>query len=99
MALHRAAYGGQTSVVRLLLRRGDVDPNTATPSATPLNLAVQEGHIDVVRVLLALAREDVDVNHPRLATRYPLCVAMDHEDGEIARRLLECPDIDANLTF
>lgn len=97
-ALHRAAYGGQTSVVRLLLGRGDVDPNAATPpTLTPLNLAVQEGHVDVVRVLLA--REDVDVNHPGIATRAPLYVAMEHKDGEIARLLLERPYIDANLAF
>ena len=47
-------------VVKMLLRREDVSPNTADPEygRTPLSLAAENGHEGVVRILLK--REDVD---------------------------------------
>jgi ankyrin repeat protein len=53
--LHHAAAKGQCDAVEALLRHGaDVNANDeATIGETPLSLAVQARHVDLVRLLLA----------------------------------------------
>jgi uncharacterized protein len=51
-ALHYAAYGGYTQIVRLLLSSG-VNVNTRAPTQqTALMLAARNGHRDVVKLLI-----------------------------------------------
>lgn len=52
--LHNAAYFGQTEVVRVLLRRGfPIDSfHSVDERITPLQLAVQQRHLDVIKLLL-----------------------------------------------
>lgn len=51
-ALHEACLLGQTNYVYLLLQSG-ADPNACDSSErTPLGLAAQAGHLDVIEILL-----------------------------------------------
>ncbi|KAF8470008.1 hypothetical protein BDZ91DRAFT_719689 [Kalaharituber pfeilii] len=102
-ALLYAAVQGHEAIVRLLLKRADVDVNMkASNSGTPLWCAASKGHEAIVRLLLE--RADVDVNMKASNSGTPLC------DGEtplwrparngheaIVRLLLERADVDVNM--
>jgi ankyrin repeat protein len=48
--LHSAAFNGNVAIVRLLLARG-ADPNAAKDDGkTPLDLARERGHVDVLQI-------------------------------------------------
>lgn len=58
-----AAKNGHSSVVKLLLERNDVDPDTNVDGDTPLTVAVDNGHEEVVRLLLG--KDNVDPNREK----------------------------------
>lgn len=51
-ALHYAAFAGRTRIVDLLVRKGAKIDARAPNLATPLMMAVREGHEDIVRALV-----------------------------------------------
>ena len=94
-------YGGpgrlRTLVVRMLLERDDVNPNTADTEhgRTPLSWAAENGHEGVVRILL----ERNDVNPDTADTEYnrtPLWWAAKNGYEEVVRMLLERNDVGPN---
>lgn len=60
-ALYFAAEKGLSHVVRLLLRFG-VKPSVTRISCPPLHVACQEGHLDVVRLLLVAGADPLEGN-------------------------------------
>jgi len=83
-------FAGDPEIVREFLRLPDVDVNLPiTAKATPFFIACQEGHVDVVRLLLGDQRID-----PILADRddvTPLFMAAQKGHVEIVKMLLEDP--------
>jgi ankyrin repeat protein len=85
-ALSYACEGGNFDAVALLLsRRPDV--NTRTRGATPLHYAVQEEHVEVVRLLLENGEVDIDAAGGLWGTS--LQIAAYKNFTEIAKLLLE----------
>jgi ankyrin repeat protein len=86
LALSYACEGGNSNAVALLLsRRPDV--NTRTRGATPLHYAVQEEHVEVVRLLLENSGIDIDAVVGFWGTS--LQIAAYKNFTEIAKLLLE----------
>ncbi|KAK0219365.1 hypothetical protein EDD85DRAFT_961104 [Armillaria nabsnona] len=79
-----AAYYGLVRVMEVFLNRG-ADPR----NDLPLGVAAQEGHLEMVKVLLA--RDDVDVNEtdPERRYRTPLMEAARNGHPEVVRAILE----------
>ena len=71
-----ATKSGHEAVVKMLLERDDVNPNTTDSyGKTPLSIAARKGHERVVKMLL----ERVDIN-PNTVTNHgdtPLFIAAD----------------------
>ncbi|PWW73261.1 ankyrin, partial [Tuber magnatum] len=66
-----AMVGGHEGVVKLLLERRDIDPNTADSSGrTPLPWAAERGHGGIVKLILD--RDDVNPDIPDLGGNTPL---------------------------
>ena len=95
-AIAWATRRGHEGVVRVLLERSDIDPNTAntTYGQTPLSLAAMNGHDGVVGILLE--RNDVNPNKADKWGQTPLFMATENGHEEIVRMLLERSDINAN---
>jgi len=92
-----AAYKGYEEVVKLLLKREDVNPNHAPTKYgwTPLLLAARSGHEAVVKLLLQ--REDV--NPDQTNTEYgrtPLSFAAEGGHEGVVKILLERNDVNPN---
>ena len=93
-ALAWAARRGYTEVIKILLKREDVNPNQqdTKDGRTPLGLAVDHKHEGAVRMLLE--RKDVNPNQPDTKDgRTPLMLAVDHKHEGVIRMLLEREDI------
>ncbi|KAH9069175.1 hypothetical protein Ae201684P_004865 [Aphanomyces euteiches] len=63
---------------------------------TPLMLAAELGHVDIVKALLG--RDDIEINRPeskKMATPLIRACSKGHED--VVQMLLTCPKIDVNL--
>ncbi|RPA92093.1 ankyrin, partial [Choiromyces venosus 120613-1] len=93
-----AAENGHEAVVKTLLAREDVNPNTPDTEygQTPLCWAAENGHEAVVKTLLA--REDVNPNTPD--TRYgqtPLCWAARNGHEAVVKALLAREDVNPNM--
>ena len=89
-----AARKGHERVVKVLLERNDVNPNTPENEygQTPLSQAAKNGHEGVVRILL----ERNDVNPDTADTKYgqtPLSQAAENGYQEVVRTLLERNDV------
>ena len=89
-ALTWAALRGQQEVVRVLLERGDVNPNRADTKhgRTPLSWAAGNGHEGIVKVLL----ERKNVNPDQVDSQYgrvPLAWAAGSGHEEVVKTLLE----------
>jgi len=96
-ALIWAAVKGHDGVVRILLERGDINPDQADTEygRMPLSWAAANGHEGVVRILLE--REDVNPN--QVDTEYgqtPLSWAAENGHEGVVRILLEREDINPN---
>jgi ankyrin repeat protein len=94
-SLYYAARAGHEAVVRLLLERDDVDPNAACTygfSKTPLTGAVREGHLRMVKLLLA---KGADPQHPADGLS-PLYWAASEGHEDILRFLLTLDRVDPN---
>ena len=92
-----AAIRGYEEVVKMLLERGDVNPNRAEAECekTPLWLACSYGHEGVVKLLLK--REDVNSN--QADTEYgqtPLWQACSRGHEGVVKLLLERGDVNPN---
>ncbi|RPA93960.1 ankyrin [Choiromyces venosus 120613-1] len=83
--------------VRLLLARGDVDPNSADTKLlhTPLMFAAQNGSTEA-GILLA-QRADVDPNRVGTSNKTALAFAAEAGNEPITRFLLAREDVDPNL--
>jgi len=99
-ALHTAAWNGYVQLCSVLLKSG-ADPDIRGPSAvTPLCLASQNGHADVVRGLVD-ANCDVncsaDIDDSRSVTPLHLAVRNGHTD--VVRLLVSAgADVEASMT-
>eukprot|EP01083_Nonionella_stella_P294158 1000232_1 len=87
-ALHIAVENRSIRSLYALLAHPNIDVNVSSQGVTPLTLAAARGHIDIVRILLAVP--EINVN----------CEAL-HQTAsrghvEIARLLLERPEIQVN---
>ncbi|RPA96062.1 ankyrin, partial [Choiromyces venosus 120613-1] len=92
-----AAWNGHDGVVKTLLTREDVNPNTPDTKygKTPLCRAAQNGHDGVVKTLLA--REDVDPNTPDTTDGLtPLCWAAQNGHDGVVKTLLAREDVNPN---
>ena len=96
-ALMWAAQLGNLGLIKLLLRRRDIDVNKRTVQiGTALLLGVLKNRPEVVKELLG--RQGVDVNLPTANSGYtPLMVAARMNLVPIARLLLRHPGIDVHL--
>jgi len=95
-ALTRSARTGRDEVIKVLLKRMDVNPNQADTEdgRTPLAWAIERGHEGIVKILLE--REDVNPNWEGKSGKTPLLLAALKGHDEIVRALLEREDIDPN---
>ncbi|KAL0634023.1 hypothetical protein Q9L58_007041 [Maublancomyces gigas] len=89
-ALHHAAIGGKTEMVRLLLSKG---ANTLTrdlcavgDSRTPLHHAAARGHLDIIRLLVG---NGADINSPDAKGGTPLQAAAWNRCDEAVGLLLD----------
>jgi len=91
-----AAMNGHEAVVRLLVRREDVDADSKDDQygQTPLTWAAENGHEAVVRLLVG--REDVDADSKSQSGRTPLSWAAGNGHEAVVRLLVERHDVDAN---
>ena len=93
--LCHAAVHGKKAVVSELLSRPRINVNLAgMGAATPLYLAVQEGHVGVMKLLLAAS--GIDVNLASITGATPLVVAAQRGDLEAVGLLLNAPNINVN---
>jgi ankyrin repeat protein len=80
-ALHTASWNGSTHLTQLLLS-SSADPNIQGPgSITPLCLASQQGHVDIVRLLVtagATVRCEADIDGSQHVTPLHLAVSKGH---------------------
>eukprot|EP01084_Bolivina_argentea_P309905 536096_1 len=90
-ALFVASQNGHSFIVKLLLQNG-ADPNsTSYQGVSPLNMAAEEGHLEVVRVLLS--HSDTDIDYQDLEGVTPLYIACQQNDIEIVKLLLHPTNI------
>ncbi|KAK0432044.1 hypothetical protein EV421DRAFT_1911347 [Armillaria borealis] len=85
-----AAYYGLVHIMEVFLNQG-ADPR----NDLPLGVAAQEGHLEMVKMLLA--RDDVDVNQtdPERRYRTPLMEAARNGHPEVVRAILESERMDS----
>ncbi|RPA92105.1 ankyrin, partial [Choiromyces venosus 120613-1] len=83
-----AAQNGHEAVVKTLLAREDVNPNTPDKyGQTPLCWAARKGHGAVVKTLLA--QEDVNTDTPDYFGATPLSMALSRGHNQIVKILQE----------
>ncbi|KAI1042022.1 hypothetical protein LB505_012173 [Fusarium chuoi] len=97
-ALSYAARYGHEKVVKLLVARDDVDPNSTDGlyGETPLSWAAKNGHAGVVKLLLdnqGILADCVHENH-----QTPLSFAAENGHLEVVRLLISRHDVDPNST-
>ncbi|RBA12730.1 hypothetical protein FPRO05_04180 [Fusarium proliferatum] len=97
-ALSYAARYGHEKVVKLLVARDDVDPNSTDGMyvETPLSWAAKNGHAGVVKFLLGNQGILADCVHKNRRT--PLSFAAENGHLEVVRLLLSRHDVDHNST-
>ncbi|KNC73428.1 hypothetical protein SARC_14015 [Sphaeroforma arctica JP610] len=88
--LWRASKNGHTDVVRLLLGSDKVNPGD--DKSVALRVACEEGHIEIVRMMLALPHTQfVD---PGIENGFCLRKAIDNRHSEVVRMLLQDMRVD-----
>ncbi|SCO09473.1 related to ankyrin [Fusarium fujikuroi] len=97
-ALSYAARYGHENVVKLLVARDDVNPNSTDRlyGETPLSWAAKNGHAGVVKFLLGNQGIIADCVHKNRQT--PLSFAAENGHLEVVRLLLSRHDVDPNST-
>jgi ankyrin repeat protein len=81
--------------IKLIISLEDIDVNELDDwYRTPLWIACERGHVDVMRLLLA--REEIDVNQADRWDRTPLWIACENGHVDVVRLLLARKDIDVN---
>ncbi|KAF5690763.1 ankyrin protein [Fusarium globosum] len=95
--LHAAKYGHE-EIVKLLIARKDVDPNSKDfdLGETPLSLAARHGQAAVMKLLIE--DERVLANCTNIWERTPLSLAAGKGQREVVSLLLSRHDIDPNST-
>jgi len=93
-AIAWAARRGHERVVRVLLQRGNINPNITNTiyGQTPLLLAARDGYGGVVRILLEWS--EVNPEKADKWSRTPLLLAAENGHQEVVRMLLDRNDID-----
>ena len=87
-----AAKNGHEGVVKVLLGRGDVNPDKPSESGgTPLWWAALYGHMGVLKILLE--RDDVNPEQPLEDGQTPLYWATSNGHGGVVKILLERDDV------
>eukprot|EP00038_Savillea_parva_P030329 m.77084 g.77084 ORF g.77084 m.77084 type:complete len:1322 (+) comp9113_c0_seq1:214-4179(+) len=97
-AVHIAAYMGRPDITQHVMSMPNVNLNRTTDKgSTPLYLAAQQGHIDVVNQLCQVDRQKVDINHrQRQSGPTPLIIAAKHGHVEVCDLLIKAgADINA----
>eukprot|EP01084_Bolivina_argentea_P149008 260391_1 len=85
-ALFNASQRGNAFIVKLLLQNG-ADPNQSNfQGGVPLCIAAQNGHVEVVRVLLSHSNTDID--YQTLTGDTPLYTACHQNHSEVVELLL-----------
>jgi len=84
-ALQKAAYMGNSQIIRLLLERGALVNGPPQASITPLGWAVQQNHTEAVRLLLDNGAEP----NGGVSGYSFLKTAIDHQNLEMLRALLK----------
>ena len=84
-ALHVAAVRGNLNIVQLLLSKPDIQINRMASKHTPLTIAVECGHIEVVKILIK-AGADLEAGH---GGYNPLALACMCSEYEVAKLLLD----------
>ena len=88
-----AAQNGHESVVEILLKQGDTDPDKACRfNQTPLFLAAWGGHVGIVKILLE--RDGVNLNRVEKYGRTPLHIAAWNGHEGVVKMLLEQSEVD-----
>ncbi|KAK3386161.1 hypothetical protein B0H63DRAFT_544782 [Podospora didyma] len=97
-ALHRAAYVGDTPLLRILLSRPDAKPDQPAPYSleTPLVRAIIGNQEEAVALLLK--QPGVDLNSRDSSSRTPLIHAAWKNNPRIVRQLLDTNAISVNLS-
>jgi ankyrin repeat protein len=98
-ALHRAVRSQHVEVTKRLLKESDVGINefyTAWRDFSPLIIAVSNGNLAMVNILLK--RSDIDVNLASPTARWnPLLLASNEGEVEILSVLMQHPDINKDF--
>ncbi|KAG9399050.1 hypothetical protein AC1031_012485 [Aphanomyces cochlioides] len=82
-----AAANGHTNIVKLLLKRGDIDVNWRDCNGlSPLHQATKDGHTEVVHALLS--NDKIDVNAKDNRNSSPLHTAVTHGCLDIVKLIL-----------
>ena len=90
-----ATANNQKAVVRELLSRPGINVNLpGKGAATPLYLAIQQGHVGVMKLLLAAS--GINVNLASITGAPPLIVAAQKGNLEVVGLLLNMPNIRVN---
>ena len=93
--LMRAISTGNTELVSLLTGHGAelgfVDPNESFFSKTPLSRACTEGNLEIVKLLL---KRGANINYTGDSSDSPLVAALQADNIEVARYLLEDETLD-----
>ena len=90
-----AVWNGHEGVVKILLKRDDVDPDgQGRWGHTPFSFAAGNGHEGVVKILLE--RDDVDPNKQNDWGQTPLSFAAANGHEGVVKILLERDDVDPN---
>jgi ankyrin repeat protein len=91
-----AVENGHDAVVKLLLAKEDVDPNSKGPyDQTPLLIAAENGHEAVVKLLLA--KDSVNPNSRDSYSRTPLSCAVENGHEAVVKLLLAKDGVDLNF--
>jgi len=90
-----AVRNGHELVVKVLLSRGDINPNLVGDfGRAPISWAAKRGHEAMAKLLLA--HRDVDPDVPDYFGRRPISWAAEHGHEAVVRLLLGRDDVDPN---
>ncbi|PVG03843.1 ankyrin, partial [Serendipita vermifera] len=87
---------GHKPVVRILLNQEGIDVNFRDNAGrTPLFLAIQGGHTEIVMQLM-IAKERSNINTTDSTGQTPLSLAASHGHEAVVKMILEVPSVDVS---